>query len=89
MKKSKSKTRSLKDFDIVAHVIPIASNAKFCHFGDNYNFLALYINRYGLEVGALVKDTKSGKIYSWDHYIWEEYLWEQDEKCKPGKTLVT
>lgn len=73
-KKKAVKSKPLKDFEIVAHVIPVQSRRKFSHCGDTYIFQALYINRYGLEIGALVKDVKTGKLNSWDPGIWDEYL---------------
>lgn len=66
-------TGTLKDFDIVAHIVKVDGKS-FRHAGDEYQVRALYINRYGLEIGALVQDVKTNDLHSWDPCIWEEYI---------------
>lgn len=72
--KEASNSKPLRDFDIVAHVVPVRSEKKFNHGGCAYVFQAFYLNKYGIEIGALVKDAKTSTTYSWDPGIWQEYL---------------
>jgi hypothetical protein len=79
-----SKRTNLKDFDIVAHVIPVEKG----HFiqdpdGVPVELRSLFINKYGLEVGALVYIPDTKQLMTWDNGIWEEYLhFEQERKDK-------
>jgi hypothetical protein len=82
-KKLIKKSRPLRDFDIVAHVVSLQPSKEFCWDGNAYQFLAMYINRYGLKIGALVMDSESGSIHSWDSYIWEEYLFSTEKGDTP------
>ena len=66
-------TKELKDFDIVAHVVKLDGKS-FEHHGGNYTVKALYVNRYGLGIGALVQNVNTSEHHSWDPFIWEEYL---------------
>lgn len=70
-------TGELRDFDIVTHVIPVDGKL-FKHLGDEYRACNVYINRYGLVIGALVLDVMTNELHSWDPSVWEEYSAQVD-----------
>lgn len=70
----KKVSKGLKDFDIVAHTISVEPQELQCKGYESYKVHAIYINKYGLEVGYLVWNTNSLQYYSWDRYILEEYF---------------
>lgn len=91
MAKTKAKqSKPLKDFDIVAYVVPLSPIQAFPEllvdgrpYCKNSSIHALYLNRYGCEIGALVREEETGEYMSWDPWIWEEYLhykYEDDMK---------
>jgi len=67
--------KPLKDFDVVAHVITLQDPVPFvcATNGSIYTQLAVYINRYGLEIGALLKDG-DGELISFDPHLYQEHL---------------
>lgn len=78
-KKKNTKKTPLKDFDIVAHTISVPPQRLKGPNYKNYELHAIYINRYGLEVGYLVFDTEGKEYHSWDHLILQEY-WELKDR---------
>ena len=72
--KKSPKSKELKDFEIVAHTIKVEPVELH---GENYKWYkvhAIYINRYGLEVGYLVYNENSQQYYSWDYSVFMEYI---------------
>jgi hypothetical protein len=67
-------SKELKDFEVVAHVIKFdQSDERKIEFQGEYRLLAIYINRYGIEVGMLV-ECEEGHVHSWGSEIYEEFL---------------
>lgn len=82
--------KQLKDWDIVAHIIPIGHSEHdvgtyFGWSGKCYRYLAVYINRYGLEIGRLCK-SDDGDIVSMDPILYEEYIENKEPETKKGKS---
>ena len=85
MKKRKAKRNKptpLKDFDIVAHIVTLAEPTRLESGDDNYFVVAAYINRYGLQIGALLKDPKTNELRSFDPEMWDEHLWLEFENSQ-------
>jgi len=81
-KTAKKISKTLKDFDIVSHIINVEPKDLIGEKYKYYQVHAIYINKYGLEVGYLVYNSGSEQYYSWDINILQEYndLKEQTEK---------
>ena len=79
----KARSKPLKDFDVVTHIVRLDQPLKFRSHDGQYMMLATYINRYGLQIGALLKDPRTDEVISWDPFIWEEYLDFRSEGKKP------
>jgi hypothetical protein len=66
--------KKLKAYYIVAHVINLESTQKktITSKGEKFRILAVYINRYGMEIGMLVESSE-GRLISYDRDLFKEY----------------
>lgn len=63
----------LKDFDIVAHTVNLSVSYNLKGDYQNNKVLAVYLNRYGLEIGYLLLEDNE-TLWSMDPVLYEEYL---------------
>jgi hypothetical protein len=73
VKKKKMTAPALKDFEIVAHTIPVKGDVHLSGDYRNNKVLAVYLNRYGIEIGYLLLEEEKN-LWSMDPVIYEEYL---------------
>ena len=73
VKKSK---KNLKEFNIVAHIVPIKGNKnKAFVWGEaQYSLIALYLNRYGIEIGCICREVNTDEIRNMDPFLHEEFI---------------
>ena len=52
---------------------PYLDKNEIFSFGEKLTIISIYLNRYGCQIGVLVRHS-DGQISSWDPFIWEEFL---------------
>jgi len=78
----KKENQPLKDFDLIAHTINIEEGTGSFKWGDSdYKLIALYLNKYGAEIGGTCRDVKTGRIISMDSFLHEEFIADGGEFC--------
>jgi hypothetical protein len=73
--KKKITTKPKAGFDLVHAVIPIKDVGEtFMWSGNVYVLLSIYINKCGLTIGCLCRDTENKQIVSMDPFLYEEFI---------------